>query len=37
VSAAFVEGPVRILRVSRFAAQFKSFGFKVAHKTHQLM
>ncbi len=37
VSAAFVEDPVRILRVARFAAQFKAFGFKVAHKTHQLM
>jgi tRNA nucleotidyltransferase (CCA-adding enzyme) len=35
VSAAFVEDPVRILRVARFAAQFKAFGFKVAHKTHQ--
>jgi tRNA nucleotidyltransferase/poly(A) polymerase len=32
-----IEDPVRILRVARFAAQFKAFGFKVAHKTHQLM
>ncbi|CAB5503437.1 tRNA nucleotidyltransferase [Bathymodiolus thermophilus thioautotrophic gill symbiont] len=37
VSVAFVEDPVRILRVARFAAQFKAFGFKVAHETHQLM
>lgn len=37
VSAAFSEDPVRILRVARFAAQFKSFGFKVAHATHRLM
>ena len=37
VSSAFSEDPVRILRVARFAARFKSFGFKVAHETHQLM
>lgn len=37
VSAEFSEDPVRILRVARFAAQFKRFGFKVAHTTHQLM
>lgn len=37
VSRAFSEDPVRILRVARFAAQFKTFGFKVAHTTHQLM
>ncbi|MCH9750063.1 MAG: polynucleotide adenylyltransferase [Proteobacteria bacterium] len=37
VSEAFSEDPVRILRVARFAARFKPFGFKVAHKTHQLM
>jgi tRNA nucleotidyltransferase (CCA-adding enzyme) len=28
---------VRVLRVARFAARFKPFGFKVAHTTHQLM
>lgn len=37
VSDAFGEDPVRVLRVARFAARFKSFGFKVAHTTHQLM
>ncbi len=37
VSDAFSEDPVRVLRVARFAAQFKKFGFKVAHQTHQLM
>ncbi len=37
VSDAFGEDPVRVLRVARFAARFKPFGFKVAHDTHQLM
>ncbi|MDG2354074.1 MAG: polynucleotide adenylyltransferase [Gammaproteobacteria bacterium] len=37
VSDAFSEDPVRVLRVARFAARFKVFGFKVAHETHQLM
>ncbi|QKQ24271.1 polynucleotide adenylyltransferase [Candidatus Ruthia endofausta] len=37
VSDAFNEDPVRALRVARFAARFKKFGFKVAHQTHQLM
>ncbi len=37
VSDAFSEDPVRVLRVARFAARFKSFGFKVAHETHRLM
>ena len=37
VSDAFSEDPVRVLRVARFAARFKPFGFKVAHATHQLM
>ncbi|ABL01986.1 Polynucleotide adenylyltransferase region [Candidatus Ruthia magnifica str. Cm (Calyptogena magnifica)] len=37
VSNAFSEDPVRILRIARFAARFKKFGFKVAHQTHQLM
>ncbi|MBE8190083.1 MAG: polynucleotide adenylyltransferase [Candidatus Thioglobus sp.] len=36
-SAAFSEDPVRVLRVARFAAKFKPFGFKVAHSTHRLM
>lgn len=37
VSPAFVEDPVRILRVARFAARFAAQGFKVASETMQLM
>ena len=37
VSAAFVEDPVRILRVARFAARFASYGFTVADETIALM
>ena len=37
VSPAFVEDPVRILRVARFAARFARYGFRVAHKTNALM
>ncbi len=37
VSAAFVEDPVRILRVARFAARFAPLGFKVAPDTLALM
>ncbi len=37
VSDAFSEDPVRVLRLARFAARFKVFGFKVAHSTHRLM
>lgn len=37
VSPAFVEDPVRILRVARFAARFAKWGFHVAHGTHALM
>ena len=37
VSPAFVEDPVRILRVARFAARFAHYGFKVAHDTNALM
>ncbi len=37
VSPAFVEDPVRILRVARFAARFAALGFKVADETRQLM
>ena len=37
VSAAFVEDPVRILRVARFAARFASLGFEVAPETMALM
>jgi tRNA nucleotidyltransferase (CCA-adding enzyme) len=37
VSEAFVEDPVRILRVARFAARFVPLGFGVAPETVQLM
>ncbi|MFZ2724625.1 MAG: multifunctional CCA addition/repair protein [Methylococcaceae bacterium] len=37
VSPAFVEDPVRILRVARFAARYASLGFSVAEETNQLM
>lgn len=37
VSDAFSEDPVRILRIARFSARFAQWGFRVSHKTHQLM
>jgi tRNA nucleotidyltransferase (CCA-adding enzyme) len=37
VSPAFVEDPVRILRVARFAARFADLGFRVADETRELM
>ena len=37
VSPAFVEDPVRILRVARFAARFAGLGFTVAPETLTLM
>ena len=37
VSAAFVEDPLRVLRVARFAARFAPLGFSVAPETMQLM
>jgi tRNA nucleotidyltransferase (CCA-adding enzyme) len=37
VSAAFVEDPVRVLRVARFAARFAPLGFRVAEDTLSLM
>jgi tRNA nucleotidyltransferase (CCA-adding enzyme) len=37
VSAAFVEDPVRILRVARFAARFAPLGFGIAPETMELM
>jgi tRNA nucleotidyltransferase (CCA-adding enzyme) len=37
VSAAFVEDPVRVLRVARFAARFAPLGFRVAPETLELM
>jgi tRNA nucleotidyltransferase (CCA-adding enzyme) len=37
VSGAFVEDPVRVLRVARFAARFASLGFVIAPETMALM
>ncbi len=37
VSEAFIEDPVRILRVARFAARFAALGFTVAAETTALM
>jgi len=37
VSDAFVEDPVRILRVAKFAARFKNLDFAIAPETIQLM
>jgi tRNA nucleotidyltransferase (CCA-adding enzyme) len=37
VSDAFVEDPVRVLRVARFAARFSSLGFEIAPETMALM
>jgi tRNA nucleotidyltransferase (CCA-adding enzyme) len=37
VSEAFVEDPVRVLRVARFAARFAPLGFSVAPETMALM
>ncbi|TLY88556.1 MAG: multifunctional CCA addition/repair protein [Gammaproteobacteria bacterium] len=37
VSEAFVEDPVRILRVARFAARYADLGFRVADETVRLM
>ena len=37
VSDAFVEDPLRVLRVARFAARFHHFGFTIAAETMSLM
>ncbi|WFP96000.1 multifunctional CCA addition/repair protein [Acinetobacter sp. ANC 7201] len=37
VSNAFVEDPLRVLRIARFAARYKALGFKVAPETLALM
>lgn len=37
VSEAFVEDPLRVFRVARFAARFAHFGFRVHEKTLELM
>jgi tRNA nucleotidyltransferase (CCA-adding enzyme) len=36
VSSAFVEDPIRVLRLARFAARYKHLGFKVAPETLEL-
>jgi tRNA nucleotidyltransferase (CCA-adding enzyme) len=37
VSPAFIEDPVRVLRVARFAARFEALGFNIAPETMELM
>ncbi|WP_168395922.1 multifunctional CCA addition/repair protein [Acinetobacter indicus] len=37
VSDAFVEDPLRVLRIARFAARYKALGFRVADETLALM
>ncbi|MEE9452140.1 MAG: multifunctional CCA addition/repair protein [Gammaproteobacteria bacterium] len=37
VSPAFVEDPLRILRIARFAARFFGLGFRIAAETEQLI
>ena len=37
VSDAFVEDPVRVLRVAKFAARFHALGFRIADETLELM
>ncbi len=37
VSPAFIEDPVRVLRVARFAARFYHLGFRLADETRSLM
>ncbi len=37
ISDAFIEDPVRLLRLARFAAKLGRWGFRVAHSTHRLL
>lgn len=37
VSQAFIEDPVRVLRIARFAARFHRFGFTIAKETQDLI
>lgn len=37
VSPAFVEDPLRVLRIARFAARYKAYGFTVAAETLAMM
>ncbi len=37
ISDSFIEDPLRVLRVARFAARFSDFGFQIAQETLDLM
>lgn len=37
ISPAFIEDPLRVLRVARFAARFHSLGFRIAEETLEMM
>src|SRR5690606_31151785 len=37
VSPAFIEDPVRVLRVARFASRYYHLGFRLAEDTRRLM
>lgn len=37
ITPAFVEDPLRLLRIARFAARFDHLGFRIHHSTYQLM
>jgi len=37
IGPAFIEDPLRILRIARFLARYQSLGFQVAPETHQLI
>jgi tRNA nucleotidyltransferase (CCA-adding enzyme) len=37
VSSAFIEDPLRVLRVARFAARYHDYGFTIANETLELM
>jgi len=37
ITPAFVDDPVRLLRIARFAAQFWHLGFRITHTTYKLL
>ena len=37
VSGAFIEDPVRLLRIARYASRFSKFGFTIAQETQELL
>ncbi|ATW01865.1 multifunctional CCA tRNA nucleotidyl transferase/2'3'-cyclic phosphodiesterase/2'nucleotidase/phosphatase [Candidatus Legionella polyplacis] len=37
VSSAFIEDPIRVLRIARFKARYHHLGFKIANETKNLM